>query len=114
MSPAALASNDVDTGPFMPDSPFYGLELAMDRVDYALSQNREAKGLEIAKKRLAEAKAMEEENKEKQQVMAMEQAREYQRRAMEAGGETPDRAEVNERLAERARDAGLNNGIQFN
>lgn len=56
---------DVDPG-ITPDSPFYGLDRAMERISLALTFNKSAKaqkGLKHAQERLAEVKAMIEAKK---------------------------------------------------
>lgn len=74
-SPMALAQpQEVNPG-ITPDQGFlYGLDTAMDQVRYALSMNKEATGLDIAKERLAENKQMIQEGKPEQAKKAMRRA----------------------------------------
>lgn len=88
---------EVDPG-ITPDSPMYGLDVALDNVRYALSNNKEETGLEIAKERLAENKAMTQEGKTEAAEEAMQQAeRVHERvrqRVREKGGNMPSLDEV--------------------
>lgn len=63
-------SDDLDVDPgITPDSPFYGLDRALERISLALTFNkakRSEKSLRHALERLAEVKAMVEENKLKE------------------------------------------------
>lgn len=71
LTPTATAQEDVETNPgITPDSPFYGLDVAMDRIRYRLSTNKTNTGLNIARERLSEIKKMREEgiNGEKQEI----------------------------------------------
>ncbi|MBD3246990.1 hypothetical protein GF378_00005, partial [Candidatus Pacearchaeota archaeon] len=59
--------DEVDAG-VTPDSPFYGLERAMERISLALTANkaeRARKSLRYAEERLSEVKEMVEKNKAK-------------------------------------------------
>ncbi len=75
MVPFVVAQEEVDPG-VTPDSLFYGLDKAMDRISLALTFNKAAKaekGLKIAEERLMEAKQMFEENKGDKAEKAQEQ-----------------------------------------
>lgn len=55
---------DIDAG-IMPDSFFYGVDVALDNINIALSSkdNRAEKGLKVARERLLEVRMMIDENK---------------------------------------------------
>lgn len=55
---------EVDPGVTPDDGFMYGIDVALDEIRYAISQNKEAVGLEIARERLAEKEMMEREGKE--------------------------------------------------
>ena len=64
--PMALAQEEELDGGVAPDSVFYGVDKALDRISLALSRGKAAKtekGLKIAQERLAEAQAMADQGK---------------------------------------------------
>ncbi len=71
----AQAEIDIDAG-VAPDSPFYGLDVAIDRLALAFTFGAEAKSekaLEISRERLAEVKAMLEAKKDAHAERAAEE-----------------------------------------
>lgn len=67
MPTSVAQAPEVDPG-VTPDSPFYGLDIALDRISLLIASFRgpqvhSLKGLEIAQERLAEARAMAEQGK---------------------------------------------------
>jgi len=68
-------NEDLGNPGITPDSPLYGLDRAIERIQLALTLDKSAKatiGLEHAKERLAEVKAMVEQNKLKEAETAQE------------------------------------------
>ena len=62
----AFAHEELPPAGTTPDSPFYGLEIAFERLQLAITAGKAAKaekGLEFAEERLAEVNAMIEQNK---------------------------------------------------
>jgi len=117
MSPMALAEDvdavliaadtteevELEDAGITPDSPFYGLDNAMDRLRLALTFNKEKKAekaLMISEERLAEVKAMIEANKTELAEKAQERHDLMIARAEAAAGEIE--ADGNEAKAELA------------
>lgn len=109
-STTAIAQNEeVDPG-ITPDQPFlYGLDKAWDRIGYALSRNKEAAGLKIARERIAEAKQMRQENKTEKAKQAEQEANRWheriRKRAQEKNRNVPDIEDIRKdvKLPEQAR-----------
>lgn len=97
--PLALAQppEEVDPG-ITPDSPLWGLDVALDRITYLISLNKTATGLRIAKERIAENKKMIREKKPEQAKKAMERAKAMMEKAREKGKRVPRAAELKQKV----------------
>jgi len=91
-----LYEDDTEAG-VTPDSLFYGLDRAMERISLALTFNKAKKtekGLKYAEERLMEVKQMIEENKVDKAVKAQEHHAKALERAKEALGKVKDPEDV--------------------
>lgn len=72
----ALQGEIVTEAGITPESPFYGIDLALDKISFALQRNSEKKvikGLEIAQERLLEVRAMLDAGKDEDASEAEEE-----------------------------------------
>lgn len=91
-----LYEDDIEAG-ITPDSLFYGLDKAMDRISLALTFNKAKKaekGLKIAQERLMEVKQMIEENKFEHAAKAQEEHGKAMEAAENALGKVKDPEDV--------------------